>query len=215
VVNAALPRGVGLAMIDGLRKEGIVTPVIVYAHRDLTEQEEDRLRSLPGPVKKALSSHEILDLCTLYLHQDIADLPEEQRVALRQMRSRQSALAGRKVLIIDDDIRNIFTLASVLEQHEMDVQFAEKGKDGIDMLKVDRAFDLVLVDVMMPEMDGYEVIREIRKEEQFTTLPLIAVTAKAMQGDRKKCLEAGANDYIAKPVDIGRLLATIRSWLNR
>jgi CheY-like chemotaxis protein len=124
-------------------------------------------------------------------------------------------LAGAKVLIVDDDIRNIFSLTSVLESHDVEVLHAERGKDGILILEQTPGMDVALIDIMMPEMDGYETMREIRRLPQLSELPLIAVTAKAMKGDRQKCLDAGASDYIAKPVDIELLLALLRVWVAR
>jgi CheY-like chemotaxis protein len=124
-------------------------------------------------------------------------------------------LAGAKVLIVDDDIRNIFSLTSVLESHDVEVLHAERGKDGILILEQTPGVDVALIDIMMPEMDGYETMQEIRKRPELAELPLIAVTAKAMKGDRQKCLDAGASDYIAKPVDIELLLALLRVWVAR
>jgi CheY-like chemotaxis protein len=124
-------------------------------------------------------------------------------------------LAGAKVLIVDDDIRNIFSLTSVLESHEVEVLHAERGKDGILILEQTPGVDVALIDIMMPEMDGYETMQQIRKRPELAELPLIAVTAKAMKGDRQKCLDAGASDYIAKPVDIELLLALLRVWVAR
>src|SRR5439155_4383683 len=124
-------------------------------------------------------------------------------------------LAGAKVLIVDDDIRNIFSLTSVLESHEVEVLHAERGKDGILILEQTPGVDVALIDIMMPDMDGYETMREIRRQPDLASLPLIAVTAKAMKGDRQKCLDAGASDYIAKPVDIELLLALLRVWVAR
>jgi CheY-like chemotaxis protein len=124
-------------------------------------------------------------------------------------------LSGRKVLIVDDDVRNIFAITSVLERHKMDVIYAENGRDGIDILKKTPSVDVVLMDVMMPEMDGYETMRAIRGINKFKMLPIIALTAKAMKGDREKCIEAGASDYIAKPVDTEQLLSLLRVWLYK
>ena len=134
---------------------------------------------------------------------------------LEQMRETDAALSGRKVLIVDDDVRNVFALTSVLERQGMTVAFAENGRDGIATLQADGEVDIVLMDIMMPEMDGYETMREIRRDPQFRTLPILALTAKAMKGDREKCLQAGASDYIAKPVNTDQLLSLLRVWLHR
>jgi CheY-like chemotaxis protein len=132
-----------------------------------------------------------------------------------QLRQREPSFKGRKVLIVDDDIRNIFSLTSVLEQYKIDVVYAENGRDGITALRTNPGIDVALIDIMMPEMDGFQTIREIRRHEQLSAVPLIAVTAKAMKGDRQKCMEAGASDYVAKPVDIDLLLSLLRVWMAR
>jgi CheY-like chemotaxis protein len=142
-------------------------------------------------------------------------LPEPQRRLLQQARRTDPALVGKRVLIVDDDMRNIFALTSALERHGMQVTFAETGQEGIDRLASWPDIDVVLMDIMLPEMDGYETMRRIRALPGYTARPLIALTAKAMSGDREKCLEAGASDYISKPVDVGQLLALLRVWLDR
>jgi CheY-like chemotaxis protein len=134
---------------------------------------------------------------------------------LEQLHQTDSVLAGKKVLIIDDDIRNLFAITSLLERFNMDVVAAENGKDAIELLRQTPRIDVVLMDVMMPEMDGYNTMRAIRKINKFKSLPIIAITAKAMKGDREKCIEAGASDYIAKPVDTEQLLSMMRIWLHR
>jgi len=134
---------------------------------------------------------------------------------LERLHSTDAVFAGKNVLVVDDDVRNIFSLTSVLEQHGMNVLFAENGKDAIAKLEAAESVDLVLMDVMMPEMDGYETTRAIRERQRFRNLPIIALTAKAMKGDREKCIEAGASDYITKPVDTEQLLSLMRVWLYR
>ena len=140
-------------------------------------------------------------------------MPEEKQIIVH--RKDDAPLDGRKVLIVDDDVRNIFSLTSALEQHGMEVVFAENGREGIDRLRETPDIDAMLVDIMMPEMDGYETMREIRRFPEYRTLPIVAVTAKAMKGDREKCLEAGASDYVSKPVDVDQLLAVLRVQLER
>jgi CheY-like chemotaxis protein len=149
----------------------------------------------------------------LFLHRTIAGIPEDKQIIVP--RREDASLQGRKVLVIDDDMRNIFSLTSALEQHGMEVVFAENGREGIERLKRESGIDAVLVDVMMPVMDGYETMQEIRRDPAYAHLPLIAVTAKAMVGDREKCLEAGASDYVSKPVDVDQLLAVLRVQLGR
>jgi CheY-like chemotaxis protein len=134
---------------------------------------------------------------------------------LEQLHDTDAVIAGRKVLIVDDDVRNIFSLTSVLEDHGMVVRFAENGKDALKSLDEDADVDTILMDVMMPEMDGYETTRAIRQKDQFKSLPIIALTAKAMKGDREKCIAAGASDYITKPVDTEQLLSLLRVWLYK
>ncbi len=149
----------------------------------------------------------------LFLHRRQASLPEATRQMLEKFQQTDLVLAGKKVLVVDDDMRNIFALTSMLERHHMQVVYAENGRDGIALLQNTPDIDIVLMDVMMPEMDGYETMRAIRKIGKFRSLPMIALTAKAMQGDREKCLEAGASDYIPKPVDTEQLLSLLRVWL--
>jgi CheY-like chemotaxis protein len=157
----------------------------------------------------------LLDLTTFYLHRPVAKLPENQRQRLIDLDKADKLLAGKKVLIVDDDMRNIFALSTVLEEHDMNIVSADNGRDAIRLLREDREVDIVLMDIMMPEMDGIETMREIRKIPDLKTLPIVAVTAKAMKGDREKCLEAGAWDYLSKPVDSQQLLAVLRAWLRR
>jgi CheY-like chemotaxis protein len=150
----------------------------------------------------------------LFLHRAHMSLPAEQQTMLELIRSENAALSGKKILIVDDDVRNVFALTSALEIHSIQVLFAENGKDGIDTLKRNPDVDLVLMDIMMPEMDGYETIRAMRAASRFERLPIIALTAKAMKGDREKTIAAGASDYIAKPIDTDQLLSLLRVWLS-
>jgi CheY-like chemotaxis protein len=167
------------------------------------------------PVVRVESRDRLVEELALHLHRADAELPEAQRRALDELRRRDPQLSGRRVLIVDDDVRNIFAVASVLEAHEVEVLHAENGRDGLAILAAEPGIDAVLMDIMMPEMDGYEVIREIRKRDEYQDLPVIAVTAKAMRSDREKCLQAGASDYLAKPVDPDKLLALLRVRTGR
>jgi CheY-like chemotaxis protein len=160
------------------------------------------------------SREHLLDETALHLHRAEGDLTEVQRRALVEARRRDRVLGGSRVLIIDDDVRNIFAVTSALEAQHVEVLCAESGAEGLDLLERNPNIDAVLMDIMMPEMDGYEVMRRIRAKERFRDLPIIAVTAKAMRADREKCIEAGASDYLAKPVDIGRLLSLLRVRLQ-
>jgi CheY-like chemotaxis protein len=166
-------------------------------------------------VKVVASPERLLDQCALLLHLPVATLSAAQRRVLEDLHHSNKALAGRKVLVVDDDIRNIFALTSVLERHEMAIVSAETGRAAIDRLERDADIEAVLMDVMMPEMDGFETMRAIRQNARFKELPIIAVTAKAMKGDRERCIEAGAWDYLAKPVDVEELVSMLRAWLVR
>jgi len=169
-----------------------------------------------GVTEKPANRDELVRLFGA-LRQEAEKKPRKRRRAERTALPPRSVpeLAGAKVLIVDDDIRNIFSLTSVLESHDVEVLHAERGKDGILILEQTPDVDVALIDIMMPEMDGYETMQQIRKRPELADLPLIAVTAKAMKGDRQKCLDAGASDYIAKPVDIELLLALLRVWVAR
>jgi CheY-like chemotaxis protein len=168
-----------------------------------------------GITEKPAERGELVRVFTELREQASANKPKRKKAALKPAVLQVPELAGSKVLIVDDDIRNIFSLTSVLESHDVEVLHAERGKDGILILEQTPGVDVALIDIMMPEMDGYETMQEIRKRDELADLPLIAVTAKAMKGDRQKCLDAGASDYIAKPVDIELLLALLRVWVAR
>ncbi len=194
------------------------TPPIIFAGANkLTAEAEAGLRSLArsSVVRFAESTDRVLEEAVLLLHRVEADLSDSQREVLAGVRRNDLALAGKKVLVVDDDVRNIFALTSVLEQHHLQVVHAENGRAGIETLLKTPDVDGVLMDIMMPEMDGYETTRAIRQIAEFRTLPIIAVTAKAMKGDRAKCIEAGASDYITKPVDLDQLFSVLRVWLIR
>jgi len=193
-------------------------PIIIYTGRELSPPEETRLRKYAETiiVKDVKSPERLLDETALFLHRVEAKLPESKRRMLEQLHNADVVFAGKHVLVVDDDVRNIFSLTSVLESHGMNVAFAENGRDALSMLdEGESEVDLVLMDVMMPEMDGYETTRAIRQNPRFRSLPIIALTAKAMKGDREKCIAAGASDYITKPVDTEQLLSLMRVWLYR
>jgi CheY-like chemotaxis protein len=217
IVDLGLPDLPGAELIERIRSTsgGEQLPVIVYTGMDMTKEQQRRLERIASTiiVKDTNSPERLLDETALFLHRAIANVPAEKQIIVD--RKEDASLRDRKVLIIDDDVRNIFSMTSALEQHGLEVVFAEDGREGIERLRTTPGVDIVLVDIMMPEMDGYETMREIRKNPAYRDLPLVAVTAKAMKGDREKCLEAGANDYIAKPVDIDQLLAVLRVQLGR
>jgi CheY-like chemotaxis protein/signal transduction histidine kinase/HAMP domain-containing protein len=219
VLDLGLPDMTGFQLITrikgeiGLRK----LPTIVYTGKQLSKREEAELRRMAESVviKDAQSPERLLDETALFLHRVTDRLPESKRRMLEQLHRTDPTLTGRKVLVVDDDVRNIFALTTFLERSEMKVIYAERGRDGIARLQDTPDIDVVLMDVMMPEMDGYETMRAIREIPRFRNLPIIAVTAKAMKGDREKCIEAGASDYIAKPVDMDQLVSLLRVWLYR
>ena len=192
-------------------------PVIVYTGKELSPAENTQLRKYAETiiVKDVKSPERLLDETALFLHRVEAKLPEQKRRMLEQLHNADSVFAEKRILVVDDDVRNIFSLTSVLEDHGMNVRFAENGKDAIAELEKDPNVDLVLMDIMMPEMDGYETTKQIRRNVKFRSLPIIALTAKAMKGDREKTIAAGASDYITKPVDTEQLLSLMRVWLYR
>jgi CheY-like chemotaxis protein len=192
-------------------------PVVVFTGKDLSRTEQERLNSMAKSIvlKDVQSPERLLDETALFLHRVVTQLPQAKQAMLERLHNSAEVLHGRKVLVVDDDARNIFALTSVLENNEVDVISATNGRQAIDIIKATPDVAMVLMDIMMPEMDGYETMREIRKEPQFRTLPILALTAKAMKGDREKCLDAGASDYIAKPVNTDQLLSLMRVWLFR
>jgi HAMP domain-containing protein/signal transduction histidine kinase/CheY-like chemotaxis protein len=215
VLDLGLPDMNGFELMERIKSEIGNIPIIIYTGKDLSPKDETELRRLAETiiVKDCRSLERLLDETALFLHRVEENLPEPKRQMLEQLRKKDPVLAGKKVLIVDDDMRNIFALTSLLERYDMQVLYAENGKDGIDTLKNTAGIDVALVDIMMPEMDGYEAMRQIREMKDFKQVPLIALTAKAMKGDREKCIEAGASDYITKPADSEQLLSLLRVWL--
>jgi CheY-like chemotaxis protein len=219
VLDLGLPDIDGFVFLDQVKQEPNLSrlPIIIYTGRELTPQQERELRRISDAIilKDARSPERLLDETTLFLHRVQANLPDMQRKMLERSQQQDVTLAGKKILIVDDDMRNIFALTSVLERYQVEILYAENGREGITLLRNHPDIDLVLMDVMMPEMDGYETMRAVRQVSQFASLPIIALTAKAMWGDREKCMEAGASDYITKPVETDQLLSVLRVWLNQ
>jgi len=220
VLDLSLPDASGFALLETLSAEHSYAfpPVIVYTGRELTADEEQRLRRYSASIiiKGAKSPERLLDEVTLFLHQVVADLPPEQRRMLEKSPNRDAALEGRRILIAEDDVRNIFALTSLLEGRGVKLQLARDGREAIIALERNEPpVDLILMDVMMPEMDGLTAIRTIRQRAEWKKLPIIALTAKAMKTDHEQCLAAGANDYLAKPLDVEKLLSLIRVWMPR
>ena len=222
VLDLDLPDMSGYELLDRMSTAdaSAFPPVIVYTGRELTRDEEQSLRRYASSIviKGAPSPERLLDEVTLFLHRVETDLPEEQQRILRKVRHRESLFEGRRVLLVEDDVRNVFALASVLEPKGLALEIARNGREALQALEKAASpggIDLVLMDIMMPEMDGITALREIRKRSEWKKLPVIALTAKAMVDDREKCLEAGANDYISKPIDTDKLLSLIRVWLPK
>jgi CheY-like chemotaxis protein len=192
-------------------------PVVVFTGRDLSTEQEGTLQELARKVviKGVESPERLLDETSIFLHRVISDLPAHKQEMLERLHRSDEDLRGRNVLVVDDDVRNIFALGSVLERHGMNVLTAQTGREAIDTLEGRSDIAIVLMDIMMPEMDGYQTMSLIRKQPALRRLPIVALTAKAMKGDREKCLDAGASDYLAKPVNTDQLLATLRMWLHR
>jgi CheY-like chemotaxis protein len=217
VMDLRLPGMSGFDLIERIKADPRHRrlPVIVYTGRELTDEDKQRLHGLAQTViiKDVTTMERLLDETALFLHRVEANLPERKQRVLRRLAKSDPQLAERNVLVVDDDLRNIFALTSLLEGHKMHVQYAENGRRALTKLEENANIDVVLMDIMMPEMDGYEALRKIRERAQWKDLPVIALTAKAMKGDREKCLEAGASDYITKPVDADQLLSLLRVWL--
>jgi CheY-like chemotaxis protein/signal transduction histidine kinase len=219
VLDLRLPDMSGFEVLERLRDTPSLSelPVVVFTGKDLSPEEDSRLHSLARSVivKDVESPERLLDETSLFLHRVVADLPPEKQNMLDRLHRSDEALAGKQVLIVDDDVRNIFALSSVLERRGMTVLTAGTGREAIETIEKTPELGIVLMDIMMPEMDGYETMQVIRQKPRFQRLPIIALTAKAMKGDREKCLEAGASEYLAKPVNTEQLLSALRMWLHR
>jgi CheY-like chemotaxis protein len=219
VLDLRLPDMSGFDVLERLREMPHLSdlPVVVFTGKELTPEEDALLHILASSVvvKGVESPERLLDETALFLHRVVADLPAGKQKMLERLHRSDDALVGKKVLVVDDDVRNIFALSSVLERRGMSVLSAGTGNEAISIIESTQDIGIVLMDIMMPEMDGYETMRAIRQIAEFRTLPIIAVTAKAMKGDRAKCIEAGASDYITKPVDLEQLFSVLRVWLDR
>ena len=219
VLDLRLPDMSGFEVLERLRDMPSLAelPVVVFTGKELSPEEDARLRVLARSVvvKGVESPERLLDETALFLHRVVADLPVEKQKMLDRLHRSDDALIDKRVLVVDDDVRNIFALSSVLERRGMSVLTAGTGREAISTIESTPDVAIVLMDIMMPEMDGYETMQVIRQNPLFRRLPIIALTAKAMKGDREKCLEAGASEYLAKPVNTEQLLSALRMWLHR
>lgn len=217
VLDLMLTDITGFELLDQIRDDAQLNdlPIIIYTGKELDSKEELKLRKYAESIiiKDVKSPERLLDETTLFLHRVEANLPEDKRKILQNLYNKETLFEGKRILLVDDDIRNVFALSSVLESYRMDVTFAENGREAIELLEKNRNYDLVLMDMMMPEMDGYEAMTRIRQIPEFEKLPIIALTAKAMKDDRGKCIEAGASDYVKKPIQTDQLLSLMRVWL--
>jgi CheY-like chemotaxis protein len=224
VLDLSLPDASGYSLLETLSREDAYSfpPVIVYTGRDLSPDDEQRLRRYSKSIiiKGAKSPERLLDEVTLFLHQVVSELPDEQQKMIRKARNRDAILEGRRILVVEDDVRNVYALTNILEPRGAVVEIARNGREALDVLEKSKAhsataIDLVLMDVMMPVMDGLTATREIRRKPEWKTLPVIALTAKAMPDDQQRCIDAGASDYMAKPLDVEKLLSLVRVWMPR
>jgi CheY-like chemotaxis protein len=219
VLDLNLPDATGYELLEKMSAGGkyAFPPVIIYTGRTLSRNEEQQLRRYSRSIiiKGAKSPDRLLDEVTLFLHRVESAIPPDHKKLLQQARQRDAIYEGRHILLVEDDVRNIFALTSVFEPLGAKIEIARNGKEALHALEQSREIDLVLMDLMMPEMDGITAMKEIRKLPEWERLPIIALTAKAMADDRRNCLEAGANDYIAKPIDVDKLVSLCRVWLPK
>ncbi|OWR16353.1 response regulator, partial [Brevundimonas diminuta] len=224
VLDLTLPDASGFSLLETLSREAGhgFPPVIVYTGRDLSPDHEQQLRRYSSSIiiKGAKSPERLLDEVSLFLHQVVSELPHEQQKMIRKARNRDAVLEGRRILIVEDDVRNVYSLTNVLEPRGAMIEIARNGKEALEALErsstdPSKAVDLVLMDVMMPVMDGLAATRELRKDSRWKTLPVLMLTAKAMPDDQERCMAAGANDYMAKPLDVDKLLSLVRVWMPR
>jgi len=219
IVDYMLPDIGGLEIVTEIAmiKKAQMTPVLIYSAKEFSPKEKTQLKQYANKIllKDVTSLDLLFDETVMLLHIDHKDLLPAKKKLVENLRSKNDVLTHKKVLIVDDDVRNLFALTTAFERYSIRTVTAESGQEAMDILGQNKDIDIVLMDIMMPEMDGYETTQKIRREHKNTSLPIIAVTAKAMKGDREKCIEAGASDYITKPVKIDQLLSLMRVWLYK
>ena len=219
ILDLTLPDMSGFELLDLIQRESVLhkCPVIVYTGKALTEEENEQLLQVANSViiKGVKSPERLLDETALFLHRVVADMPEEKQDTIRLLHDQNAGFTGKHILVVDDDMRNAFALSRLLSDKGLKVSLARSGSKALELLENQDSIDLVLMDIMMPEMDGFETMQRIRVQPRFKSLPILALTAKAMKGDLEKCIEAGANDYLSKPVDVERLFSLLRVWLYR
>jgi len=226
ILDIGLPDMSGFELIHKLEKtvpagrqlkDHNLPPIIVYTGKELTKEENNELEKYAESIiiKGVKSEERLLDETALFLHRTISNLPKSKQVIIHNLYDKEAAFHSKKILLVDDDMRNLFALSKILKERGMEIIKAENGKNALESLELHPEMDLVLMDIMMPEMDGYEAMKQIRSQVKFKNLPVIALTAKAMKDDKQKCIDAGANDYITKPIDVERLLSLMRVWLSK
>jgi len=219
ILDIGLPDMSGFELIHKLEniKGHKLPPIIVYTGKELTKEENNELQKYAESIiiKGVKSEERLLDETALFLHRTISNLPKSKQLIINNLYDKEAVFHSKKILLVDDDMRNLFALSKILKERGMEIIKAENGKNALEMLEMHPNIDLVLMDIMMPEMDGYEAMKRIRSQMKFKKLPLIALTAKAMKDDKQKCIDAGANDYITKPIDAERLLSLMRVWLSK
>jgi CheY-like chemotaxis protein len=218
ILDLKLPDANGLDIISDLENNiaGHDTAIIIHSAGDVNKTQKNKLNRFAHRIitKSANSMDQLIDQTALFMHRMHKELPEPMRERIETYYMKEDVLAGKKVLIVDDDVRNLFALTTALERFGLNTLSAESGQEAIDILDKDPRIDIVLMDIMMPEMDGYETMKTIRSVDKHKNLTIIAVTAKAMKGDRQKCIESGASDYITKPVNVEQLSSLMRVWLK-
>jgi len=218
ILDLKLPDMSGFDVLEYIKNINLahIPPVIIYTGKELTKREETKIRKYTDHIiiKGTKSIERLLDEITLFLHTVVEEMSKDKQDVLKMIHNRDEMFEGKEVLIVDDDVRNLYALSNVLESYKMKVTQATNGVEALEALKEMSHVDLVLMDIMMPEMDGYQATREIRKNRKYNSLPIIALTAKAMKEDRQLCIDAGANDYMSKPLDKEKLISLLRVWLH-